>query len=84
MSKKIEARLVKTSNFEAVVLTDDELPLSEVEKIQKKDSGLVLIAGDERFEFAGSLTGLETVYLWTSSQSGKSRLEEPKAVQWAE
>lgn len=83
MTTKIKAKLVRTSDFEAVILTDDPLPLSEIHQVKKKDESLLLLSEDEIFEVDGDLTGLESVYLWSSGQNGEVALEEPKPLEWA-
>lgn len=85
MTLKINAKIVKTSSLEAIILTDDEIPLSDVIYIEQKGpdaTTLLLIAEDKRFEVSGVLTGLESVFLWSSNQNGSVMMEEPKSLQW--
>lgn len=83
MTIKINAKLVRASEFEAVILTDEPLPLSEIHQIQKRNQSLLLISDEGMFEVNGELTGLESVYLWSSGQNGKIALDEPKPLEWA-
>lgn len=83
MTINIDARLIKSSNFEAVILTSENIPMATVEHIKKKGDSLVLVSEDAEFEMKGSLTGLETVYFLSASQAGNVREVAPKRLQWA-
>lgn len=83
MTIKIKAKLVRTSDFEAVILTDEPLPLSEIHRIRKHDGSLFLLTEDQSFEVEGTLTGLESVFVWSTDQQGKCSMEVPKALEWA-
>lgn len=82
MTIKIKAKVVKTSNLEAVILTDEKLPVSDIGHIENGDGVLALVSEFGRFEVDGSLTGLEHVFLWSSNQVGEVQLEEPKELAW--
>lgn len=78
----VKAKIIKTSNFEAIILTDEDLPFSRISKIKKTSSGAVLFTEDEFYIIKSNLTGLETVMLWCSSATSENADATPKYLEW--